>query len=85
MPPAEVQTGDLLLLDEELPLTPKQLWKLIYDLTFIQRFYQKKGFREVGIGGWQKTGMQEQQKNLPTKSYLTPLFICTNANLCRVK
>lgn len=54
--PASVGEGEQLLLDECLPVTPKQLWKLIYNLSFIQRFYQRRGYRDIGIGGWQKTG-----------------------------
>lgn len=57
VPPTSVTADQLLLLDEVLPLTPKQVWRLIYDLTFIQAFYQKKGYREIGIGSWQKTGI----------------------------
>ncbi len=54
--PARLGDGEQLLLDETLPVTPKQLWKLIYDLPFVQRFYQRRGYRDIGIGGWQKSG-----------------------------
>lgn len=53
---ANVEDGQVLLLDEVLQIGPKQLWKLIYDLSFIQQFYQKKGNRDIGIGSWQRTG-----------------------------
>ena len=54
--PRKVEEGDLLLLDESVPLTPKQLWRLVYDLNFIQQFHSMRRNREVGIGCWQKTG-----------------------------
>ena len=57
VPPASVSAEQLVLLDEILPLTPKQIWRLIYDMAFIQAFYKKKMYRETGIGGWQKTGV----------------------------
>jgi transposase-like protein len=68
--PREVEEGDLLLLDESVPLTPKQLWRLVYDLNFIQQFHSLRRNREVGIGCWQKTGEREFTKSA---HYITPV------------
>lgn len=54
--PRNPEGEDVVLLDEILPLTPKQLWRLLYDLNFIQAFHNKRRNREVGIGCWQKIG-----------------------------
>jgi len=83
----EVEGDEILLLDETLPLTPKQLWKLLFDLTFIQHFYQKKGNREIGIGSWQKTGglRSTVQKISPlnaSQSLAETLFTLESVALC---
>ena len=72
IPPAAVQEGQLLLLDEVLLMTPKQVWRLIYDLNFLRAFYQKKEYRDFGIGGWQKAGNDIFQYELDMRKSHNP-------------
>jgi hypothetical protein len=76
----EVKGNEVLLLDETLPLTPKQLWKLVYDLNFIQQFYLKKGNREIGIGSWQKTGGPCSSNNFSTQCLLKIIYTLRDIN-----
>ena len=53
--PVQPQDADkhlVVLLDEELPLAPKELWRLIYDPNFVQMFYMRRKNRESRIGKW---------------------------------
>lgn len=53
----DAKDGDcVLLLDEDLPIAPKELWKLIYDQNFVQSFHNKVGNWDCEIGKWGQTG-----------------------------
>lgn len=44
------------LLDETVPLNVHQLWDLLFDMAFQQKFHTKVGDRDQQIGTWQRQG-----------------------------